>query len=1173
MPVISCPQCAAPLRVTDPSTRRVGCPRCKRVISTDHLTVADEPPPAPRWGVLVALVVGAVGFGLVAAAGVGVWLFLKDQDRGADAPEAAQAGPAPGAPPPASPQYTPEEINRRLLWSTVFVLRAEPGGRSVGLGSGALVHGPRRLVLTNYHVVETADRVGVFFPDYAKGELVTAPRHYLDRAARLLVRAKVVARDPGRDLAALELERLPGGVTGLPLADRPASTGAAVYSVGASGARLGDEGGAFWRFSVGTVRGRHRDAFRLQTGQSVAAMVLETQKPVNPGDSGGPTVNDRAELVGVVSAFDKRQNLVMNDIDLTEVREFLGKVAKDGRWAWNDRDAAPPSAAGPKAAGPPPESPAAPVAPDPKADLLARAKAADPVVRADALRQLGAQKAEAQWAVPTLVGALDDPDDRVRRTAGTALTLIGPPAPEDVGCLTAALTGGKRFAQLHALRHFGTVERATRDHLLALAAALDAPGPDTREAAVRAVGFYGPDAKRAALPKLLARATDPDPGVARAAARVLDAFGPYDGTDWPLLTAALTDSAPARRYLAARLLTTSVTDAAAAVELFRPRLADPAAPLREQAARGLGTWGPAARAAAPELAQLMNDPDPRVRATAVWAVGEVGGGPGVVPVLGRQLTADDPLLRGAAARALVRIGITDPNDLPVLKVLAGFDDPAVRAAALNNVARLGAPAKGMVGEAGVELGAPEPGVRAAALRVLAAAGPDAAPHARKVFELLTAPSARPPEPTPGAAPAGESVAERLTRSAAWVLVERFGRVTGSGSGTLIDGPNRLVLTSYHAVEGGDSLVVFFPFRSGGATNTRPADCLNRRADLARTRHAVTGRVVASDPGLDLAVVRLDAAPPDEAAPLPFAKEPARPEQQLHTVGASGVDLARGEGALWRYSAGKARAVADRRVVLDGVQPVACRMVEADLSIGAGGSGGAVASDAGELVGVAFRADPQNPAVGSAIGLEAVQQVVARAGGQAAGGGGSLVATPPPTGDAVREAAAAALVGMGSGPAVTDLLVRSLATNPPPAAAARVVTALGERGAALPRPGLLAVLEAAEKTPEVRPAAAEALSKIGGDEVSLLLRERTVWMAKGVGAARVKVGRFPTEVAVWAVRTLGRLDPARLTDRGREGLLTTLEGLAERDLDPEGRREAQAALNRLTAAGIRGPKQP
>jgi S1-C subfamily serine protease len=57
-------------------------------------------------------------------------------------------------------------------------------------------------------------------------------------------------------------------------------------------------------------------------------MILETDVPTNPGDSGGPVLNDRGQLVGVISHYAARQRQVSGNIDLEEVRNF---VAQDRR--------------------------------------------------------------------------------------------------------------------------------------------------------------------------------------------------------------------------------------------------------------------------------------------------------------------------------------------------------------------------------------------------------------------------------------------------------------------------------------------------------------------------------------------------------------------------------------------------------------------------------------------------------------------------------------------------------------------------------------------------------------------------------------------------------------------------------------------------------------------------
>ncbi len=52
-------------------------------------------------------------------------------------------------------------------------------------------------------------------------------------------------------------------------------------------------------------------------------MILETDAPVNPDDSGGAVVNDRCELVAVVSHGRLLNQLVSGHIDVEEVRYLL----------------------------------------------------------------------------------------------------------------------------------------------------------------------------------------------------------------------------------------------------------------------------------------------------------------------------------------------------------------------------------------------------------------------------------------------------------------------------------------------------------------------------------------------------------------------------------------------------------------------------------------------------------------------------------------------------------------------------------------------------------------------------------------------------------------------------------------------------------------------------------
>ncbi len=88
------------------------------------------------------------------------------------------------------------------------------------------------------------------------------------------------------------------------------------------------------------MRQVYHNRFEYQDGQKVDAQVIETQAPLNPGDSGGPVVNDRGEVVGVNAAGKANAQLVSLCIDVAEVKALLGGV-KDAP----SREAASPAAA------------------------------------------------------------------------------------------------------------------------------------------------------------------------------------------------------------------------------------------------------------------------------------------------------------------------------------------------------------------------------------------------------------------------------------------------------------------------------------------------------------------------------------------------------------------------------------------------------------------------------------------------------------------------------------------------------------------------------------------------------------------------------------------------------------------------------------------------------------
>jgi len=210
------------------------------------------------------------------------------------------------------------KVYRDVLHSTGLVEVPDPKGW-VTYGTCWVVDRQRGLALTAQHVVGDAAEAVVYFPTYRDDTVIPELTHYHNQVAA--VRGRVVRRDVPRDLALLRLDALPDDVVAMPLAAHGAGPGDAVHSVGNSGAATG----TLWRYTAGRVRSVYR-ARILQENGLLKSRIVETELPINPGDSGGPLVNDSGELVGVVLSSERQSRLVSFNVDVSEVRAFLGEA-------------------------------------------------------------------------------------------------------------------------------------------------------------------------------------------------------------------------------------------------------------------------------------------------------------------------------------------------------------------------------------------------------------------------------------------------------------------------------------------------------------------------------------------------------------------------------------------------------------------------------------------------------------------------------------------------------------------------------------------------------------------------------------------------------------------------------------------------------------------------------
>ena len=211
-------------------------------------------------------------------------------------------------------------VYQTALKSTVWVLAKTAGETSSG--TGVLVDVEKKLVITNFHVVGEARAAVIFFPDFKNEKAEVTRKHYLDNVKTLGIRGRVLGVDRKRDLALIELDRVPEGAPAIPLAAESSEPGETVESIGNPGTT-----DALWVYTSGTVRSVYQKTFRTGAGEH-DFKVVETQAPINSGDSGGPVLNNKGELVAIAQAIAPNARLVSYSVDIAEVKIFLASPWK-----------------------------------------------------------------------------------------------------------------------------------------------------------------------------------------------------------------------------------------------------------------------------------------------------------------------------------------------------------------------------------------------------------------------------------------------------------------------------------------------------------------------------------------------------------------------------------------------------------------------------------------------------------------------------------------------------------------------------------------------------------------------------------------------------------------------------------------------------------------------------
>jgi S1-C subfamily serine protease len=207
-------------------------------------------------------------------------------------PETVTPYQLPAVTPPAVPEEVlkavdaDEQVNIRVYAAdnksvVNITTEAETAGffgdeSSIGTGSGFVID-KQGHVLTNYHVVEGATSVQVTLYDGSAHE------------------AKIVGEDASNDVAVVKINAPADRLVPVALGD------SSKLVVGQKVLALGNPFGLERTLTTGIVSALDR-SLRAKNGRMIKG-IIQTDAAVNPGNSGGPLLNSRGEVIGMNTAI------------------------------------------------------------------------------------------------------------------------------------------------------------------------------------------------------------------------------------------------------------------------------------------------------------------------------------------------------------------------------------------------------------------------------------------------------------------------------------------------------------------------------------------------------------------------------------------------------------------------------------------------------------------------------------------------------------------------------------------------------------------------------------------------------------------------------------------------------------------------------------------------------
>ncbi len=177
--------------------------------------------------------------------------------------------------------------------------RQSPGSLRPQSGSGFVVE-RNGVILTNYHVIQSAERITVKFSNGRN------------------LPARVLGIDPDTDIALVKVD-----ANDLPVAPLGNSDS---LRVGEWVCAIGNPLAYEHTVTVGVVSYLGRKLFDTSLDN-----YIQTDAAINFGNSGGPLINGRGEVVGINSAISQRASNIGFAVPINEARAILPQLKEQGR--------------------------------------------------------------------------------------------------------------------------------------------------------------------------------------------------------------------------------------------------------------------------------------------------------------------------------------------------------------------------------------------------------------------------------------------------------------------------------------------------------------------------------------------------------------------------------------------------------------------------------------------------------------------------------------------------------------------------------------------------------------------------------------------------------------------------------------------------------------------------